>query len=218
MLKNPFITVRPWISQILTEIKKDIKKDHLTQDKHFYKTHFGSRPLNKLTQDEINAVYERELLSGNEGLVDWAVNRWVFKHGELYQRFADALSAIHPEFSTIESLTDEESARLLDSVQDCGAREVFLFSRLNSVVFSEAVFERLQKAAEAEEAAAGRRKVEEGEEISLKQELERLRRDAARDKEKYEVKLSGVQRKYQTDIDALKKQIRSLQQKLESLS
>ncbi len=215
MQKNPFLSVRPWMPQILHAIKKDIKTDHLAVDKSFYKNHFGNRPLNKLTLDEIFAVYERELLGGNEQLVEWAVNRWVFKHGDLYQRFAGLLSEIHPEFHAIESLTPEQSERLLTGLQDCSASEVYLFSSLNGVVFPESIFERLRLAAEKESQMVQEQAAKECAEESLIQELERLRREAARQKEKYEEKLAGVQRKYQTDIEALKKQIRSLQQKLD---
>lgn len=214
MLKNPFLAVRPWIADILHAIKKDIKADHLAVDRNFYKIHFGARPLNKLTLEEIFTVYEKELLDGNEELVEWAVNRWVFKHGDLYQRFANQLSLIHPEFYTIESLTEEQSERLIASLSDSSASEIYLFSRLNGVVFPESIFERLRIAAEKESEEAKAAEVRERDEESVIKELERLRRDASRFKEKYEDKLAGVQRKYQTDIEALKKQIRSLQQKL----
>lgn len=216
MLKNPFPAVRPWITQILHAIKKDIKTDHLAVDKNFYRSHFGARPLNKLTVEEIFTVYEKELLGGHEELVEWAVNRWVFKHGDLYQRFADQLSLIHPEFHAIESLTLEQSERLLASLGSIPATELYLFSRLNGVVFPEAVFEKLETAAEKESEVAKAAAAKESAEESMEKELERLRRDANRLKEKFEDKLAGVQRKYQTDIDALKKQVRSLQQKVGS--
>ncbi len=215
MQKNPFHAVRPWIPDILHAIKKDLKADHLAVDKIFYKAHFGARPLNKLTLEEIFKVYEKELIEGNQELIEWAVNRWVFKHGDLYQRFASQLSEIHPEFYTIEALTEEQSERLLAALSDSSASEVYLFSHLNGVVFPESIFERLRIAAEKESEAAKAAELKERAEESVEKELERLRRDAGRLKEKYEDKLAGVQRKYQTDIEALKKQIRSLQQKLD---
>lgn len=214
MQKNPFPSVQPWIPQILHAIKKDIKTDHLALDKNFYKVHFGTRPMNKLSLEEIFAVYEKELLAGNEQLVEWTVNRWVFKHGDLYQRFADRLTAIHPEFYTIESLTEEQAEQVLGGVQEFKASEIYLFSSLNGVVFPESVFVRLRAAAEKESQETKEREEKNSVTESLEQELERLRREASRMKEKYEDKLAGVQRKHQTDVEALKKQIRSLQQKL----
>jgi phage host-nuclease inhibitor protein Gam len=49
---------------------------------------------------------------------------------------------------------------------------------------------------------------------SHEQVVARLVREKERLQEKYEDKLVGVQRKYQTDVEALKRQIRSLQQQL----
>lgn len=215
MLKNPFLNVRPWMGHILQSIKKDLKADHLTVDKNFYRAHFGSKPHNKLTLEEMFAVYERELLAGNEQLVEWAANRWVFRHGDLYQYFAKRLSAINPEFFEIESLNEEQAKQVLEGSDAFDAVDVYLFSRLNGVVFPQQVFERLEAAANEAAKSTKDRKESESSQESLVKELERYRREARRMKEKYEDKLAGVQRKYQTDMEALKKQIRALQQKLE---
>ncbi len=215
MQKNPFNLVQPWINQILHVIKKDIKTDHLSVDKNFYKTHFGSRPLNKLSLEEIFAVYEKKLLEGEEEIVEWAVNRWVFKNGDLYQHFAQRLSAINPEFSEIESLTESQAEQVLDGAEAFGVLNVYLFSRLNGVVLPESIFKRLETAAAKEQESENARAEKESAQESLEKELDRYRRDASRIKEKYEDKLAGVQRKYQVDVEALKKQIRSLQQRLD---
>ena len=87
MEMNSFSSVGPWMNQILDTIKKDIKTDHLAVDKTFYLAHFGRRPINKLSIDEIFTVYEKELLAGNQTLGEWVVNRWVFKHGDAYRHF-----------------------------------------------------------------------------------------------------------------------------------
>ena len=98
METNSFSALRPWVEQILLTIKKDIKTDHLSTDHSFFKAHFGNRALNKVTQEEIFSVYENELLAGNRELMEWVVNRWVFKHGDIYRHFAERLSAINPHF------------------------------------------------------------------------------------------------------------------------
>jgi len=214
MNTNPFLALKPWISQILHAIKKDLKTDHLAVNKNFYRTHFGTRPLNKLLVEEIFAVYEKELLAGNEELVEWAVNRWVFKHGDLYQHFAQRLSEINPDFQGIEALTEVQANQILDGAEVFGEVEVYLFSRLNGVVFPETIFERLRVAAEKKIAEDKLQKEQSAVQESQVQELERLRREAARAREKYEDKLAGVQRKYQTETEALKKQICSLQEQL----
>ena len=145
-----FQTVEPWIFQILGEIKKDIKTEHLGSDPVFYRMYFGNRPQNRLTAEEIFEGYAKELLKGNEELSEWVVNRWVFKHGDLYRHFADGLSEVNPEFGAIKELSAEESEEILEGAGEVfGAVDVYLFSVLNGVVFPKAVLERLRRAAEA---------------------------------------------------------------------
>lgn len=214
MKQNPFQHVAPWMSKILHAIKKDIKGDHLSVDRSFYAAHFGTRPLKKLTTEEIFSVYEAQLLEGNEELVEWVVNRWVFKHGELYRYFVEQLSHIEGNFHEIASLSEEQSEKVLEGSQQFAPLNLYLFCRLNQVVFPESVFEKLRCKAIEDENAQAKQAEEEGLEESLQLQLDRCRREAARMAEKYENKLTGLQRKYQLDTDALKKQIRSLQKRL----
>lgn len=216
-MQNQFENLQGWIPQILHAIKKDIKTDHLPSDAVFYKTYFGNRPQNRLTAEEIFAAYEKELLKGNEELADWVVNRWVFKHGDVYAHFAERLAAINPDFDQIRALTDAESEQILKgSFESLGAVPVFLFAVLNGVVFPPSVLDRLRKAAEgAREQAASSEKLAE-EQQSAEQLAARHQRELARLQEKYESRIAGVQKKYETETAALKKQIRSLQQKLQS--
>lgn len=203
------------MEKILISIKKDIKTDHLSIDKSFFKKHFGSRPANKLTQEEIFAVYEKELLAGNPELCEWAVNRWVFRHGDIYRYFADRLSGIDPDFQKIESIEDGQAEAIISpAIESFGATATYLFSRLNGVVFSSRIFERLHQAAlketEMKRASEEQKILDE----SIDQMKARHQRELGRLQEKYEDKLAGVQRKYANDVEALKKQIRSLQQRV----
>ena len=214
METNSFTLVRPWMNQILNTIKKDLKADHLAVDKTFYQAHFGHRPLNKLSMDEIFAVYEKELLAGNPELCEWVVNRWVFKHGDAYRHFAERLSPINPNFHEIQSLTDAQAEQILaGATESFGAITTYLFSRLNEVVFSENIFNKLYQAAlkETEETK------DQLEKKNIEETIEQLKishqRELNRIQEKYEDKLAGVQRKYTVDVEALKKQIRALQRK-----
>ena len=127
-MENQFIQLKNWMFDILDAIKKDIKQEHLGSDPQFYRAYFGNRPQNRLTSDEIFAAYENELLKGNEDFSAWVVNRWVFKHGDLYQVFADRLSQINSELDQIETLTEEKSREVLSGVvESFGAIPTFLF-------------------------------------------------------------------------------------------
>jgi hypothetical protein len=215
MENNCFTHVRPWMEQILQSVKKDIKTDHLPGDKSFYKAHFGSRSQNKLTQEEIFAVYEKELLAGNQELMDWVVNRWVFKHGDVYRHFAERLGRINPHFQEIQSLSDQQAEQVLAGAIDAyGATATYLFARLNAVVFPDAVFEKLHREALAETRSKEQMQEQKQEKESQEQLATRHQREMARLQEKYEDRLAGVQRKYIMDTEALKKQIRALQQQM----
>ena len=213
-MQNKFESLRPWLKDILNTIKKDIKTDYLPGDKVFYKAHFGGRPMNRLTNEEIFDAFEKELLAGNESCDEWVVNRWVFKHGDLYNHFADRLSKIRPDFNELKELSEAESSQVLAGTESFNAIDTYLFSVLNGVVFPASVFESMRKKALDAKAAEESEAASQSSKESLEQIVERQQRDFARLQEKSETKLAGVMRKYTTDVEALKKQIRSLQQQL----
>lgn len=218
-MKHIFTSIQPWICRVLETIKKDIKTELLPSDPTFYRSHFGNRPQNRLTTEEIFAVYEKELLSGNESLGEWVINRWVFKNGDIYQHFAEKLSQIQEDFAQIEALDEPQSQAILKgAVEAYGALNTYLFSVLNGVVFPQIVLERLKKDAEKESVEQAAKETSAQEKQTLEQILGRHQREVARLQEKYESRLAGVQKKYATDVEALKKQVRSLQQKLNVLA
>ncbi len=213
-MKSKFEIAQPWFKEILTCIKKDLKTDYLPADKIFYRAHFGNRPLNRLSTEEIFAAFEKELLTGNEGLEEWVVNHWVFQHGDIYRHLADRLSAINPNFTDLEEISSEESKTVLEGTDAFNPVDLYLFSILNGVVFPETVLETLRNGA-----IEGKAKADEAEAMLAKKEgleqiIERQQREISRLQEKCESKVEGVLRKYTTDMEALKRQIRSLQQQL----
>ncbi|HSX38535.1 MAG TPA: hypothetical protein VLE95_06865 [Chlamydiales bacterium] len=215
-MKNGFQIIRPWISHVLSAIKKDIKTDHLPASPAFAKAHFGNRPLNRLTTEEIFATYEKILLEGTDpDLAEWIVNHWVFKHGEIYSHFAGHLSQMTQNYEEIESLTEEQSEQILQgSAEQFGHLPVYLFAVLNEVVFPETVFEKLRIAAE-QEAAQDQAEEKEFQDLqTLEKVKERHASELSRLQKKYEGKIAGVLKKYTTEVEALKNQVRSLQKKL----
>jgi hypothetical protein len=217
-MKNKFQTIQIWIPAILSEIKKEIRTEHLASSPTFMRTHFGHRPLNRITNEEIFTIYEKELLTGSPDLEDWVINRWVFKHGDVYQHFAERLSQIHPDFGSITSLDLSQSEKILEGAsQAFGALPVYLFAYLNGVVFPEAVFEKLKIAAEKEETSKKLENQQREEQKNLLEAVEQAKKDIFTLHQKYENKMAGLLKKYATDTEGLKKQIRSLQQQLHHL-
>lgn len=204
------------MKDVLSTIKKDLKSDYLPGDRAFYKKYFGNRPLSRLSTDEIFSAVEQELLAENEPLGEWVVNHWVFHHGDIYNHFAEKLSEISPDFNELSELSIDESQKILEGSESFGAIPVYLFSILNGVVFPAAVFEKLRQAAAQEKQTREAESNAQSEQESLAQIIERQQREISRLQEKYESKVSGVLRKYEMDIEALKKQIRSLQKQLQA--
>lgn len=215
-MKDKFQTLQPWLPQIIHTIKKEIKSEHLSKSPVFYKTHFGSRPLNRITNEEIASVYEKELLHGdNDELGEWVVNRWVFRNGDIYQHFAQRLGEIHPNFDEIKSLDDAQSEQVLSgSIETFGALPIYLFTVLNGVVFPESVLNHLRTTAVSQEVAQKTEREEAAQAESIEQMRERHISELTRLERKYEDKLAGVMKKHATDVEALKRQVRALQQKL----
>lgn len=210
-MENQFQTLQNWTLEVLHAIKKDIKNDHLHTDPLFYRTYFGNRPQNRLSLEEIFGAYEKELLKGNEELSEWVVNRWVFKHGDLYQHFAERLSRINENFDQINTLTEAESREILKGAPEAfGAIPTYLFCVLNGVVFPKQVLEELRGQAEREKISLEKKSALTEEEESLEKTIASLKREIARQNDK----ILGVQKKYEKDTEALKKQIKILQQKL----
>lgn len=209
-MENQFIALQDWTFDILEAIKKDIKSEHLGSDPTFYRAYFGNRPQNRLTIQEIFAAYQAELMKGNEELAEWVVNRWVFKHGDLYEVFANRLSEINPQFDEIEAISEEESQRVLEGVVErFGAIPTCLFVLLNGVVFPEPVRKHLIQLAEEERKHLARKAEEEGAQETLEKLLASQKREIAR----LQDKIVGVQKKYDRDTAALKKQIQALQKR-----
>lgn len=210
-MENQFQALQNWTLEVLKDIKKDIKTDHLHTDPVFYRTYFGNRPQNRLTSDEIYAAYEKELLKGNEDLAEWVVNRWVFKNGELYEVFAGRLSQINPDFNEIKNLSPEESKKVLEGVADSfGAIPTYIFSLLNGVVFPKEILEELRKGADAEKISQEKQAEQNEKQESLEKVIAAHQREISRLNDR----VAGVLKKYTNDTEALKKQIKALQKKL----
>ncbi len=209
-METKFNLLQPWLHEILESIRRDIRTDYLPASATFCRTYFGNRPLNRLTMEEIKPALAKELLEGNQDLADWVVNRWVFKHGEVYSHFAARLESIRPDFATLETLSEAESEQILAGAKEAfGAKPVYFFSVLNDVVFPPSVIQQLRLAAEAENVMVAKT-VPQGDALAD----EKHRKEMARLEEKYQQKIAGIMTKYTKDVEALKTQIRALQKRL----
>lgn len=215
--QKKFELIQPWFPLIVEAVKKDIRQEHLQKDRLFTKTHFGNKPVQRITTQELIQVYDKLIKEGQENIAEFIAIRWLLKHSDLYNYFEGALSKISPDFDQLEQL-DEASGDLLlnDALNEFGATKTYLFTIFNSVVFQDKHLEALKEKATSELSFEEIEKAKNHENASL-EELKKLHAiDLQRVIDKYEKKLTGLQKKYIQDTENLKKQVSGLQRKLQS--
>ena len=215
--KEKFSMLTSWMPTIIEAVKKDLKNEHMRRDPAFVRQYFQGKNLSKITNEELVTAYSQALTNGEYGeeLAEYISNRWLLRYSDLYLFFEESLTKINPNFTDLEILEVKDATQLMENaIQKFGAPNTYLFSVLNSVVFPKEIFSLLGKRAESD---AQQAKVEELK-TREKMDAESMHRDyelqIARLTDKYEKKLVGLQKKYITDTEVLKKQIATLQRKL----
>lgn len=215
--KEKCFMLKSWMPQIIETVKKDLRNEHLKKDFKFVKKYFTGKNVNKLTTQDLVEAYVSALEQEEnaEEIAEFVTNHWLLKNTELYDYFEKALSQISPNFTELSEIEPNKSQEIIDqSIGHFGPQRTYLFSVMNSVVFPKEIYEKLdkrakeaQKKVEHDEATQQKQKAQE----SLKEHYED---QIARLTDKYEKKLSGMERKYFQDTEALRKQIGALQKRL----
>ncbi len=136
------------IPDIIRSIRRDLRVDHLKQDDGFLKKHFGKKSPNKLKTEDLVPVYSPYLKEGDEKIWEFFTERWLMKHGGIYDFFEAGLMTVAKDFTELEELDEEFSKRLAsESVKHFGALDTYIFCVLNTVVFPESVYKELREAA-----------------------------------------------------------------------
>lgn len=219
--KEKFEILAPWLPNMLEAIKKDIRQEHLQKDRNFAKLYFPGQSVQKIPIKELAPAYQTALLKdGGEQLGEFIAVRWILKHSDVYHFFEKHLKEIDPKFEELEILDDEKALKLLQgAVATFGALTTYLFSVINSVVFSEKIYHDLKS--QVDEEKVNHENISESQNDSSAPSLETLVKNheqlLKKITDKYEKKLSGLQSKYLQDTNNLKKQIGALQKKLHSL-
>lgn len=214
--QQKFSQLRPWLDSLFEAVKKELRNDHLKADIRFYKKHFASKTPAKLTLPEISEAYAKEIIEeGNEQLGEFISNRWLLKHGDIYNYFAEQLTTINPNFDQITEIDPTRSREIAHKgVEQFGALNIYIFSVLNSVSFPQRIFEELADLARQTQSQAADQVQEAEQQRSLDNILKIHALEMSRMIDKYEKKLAGLQKKYVDDTTALKKQMAALQRKL----
>lgn len=218
--KEKFTILKNWMPSIIEEIKKDLKNDHLQNDRTFTKTYFAGKPVNKLSVEELSQGYSQAMeTDASEQIGEFICNRWLMKNTDLYGYFESELRRISENFSDLTEIDKEKSLAITEkAIQQFGAPKTYLFAVMNSVVFPKEVFDQLNKRAQQADAAHKEAAKQLAEQLSVADLSKNYEEKIARLTDKYEKKLQGLQKKYLTDTETLKKQIANLHKKLDNRS
>lgn len=215
--KEKFAILKSWTPQIIDTIKRDIKNDHLKNDALFCKKYFGGKNIAKLTLEDMTEGYQKAFEESEraEEIGEFISNRWLMKNSDLYNFFAEKLMVINPNFNEIEELSKSDSHALLqEGKKQFDVQDLFIFSLLNSVAFPQEIFGDLHH--EAKQAAATQKEDQAAAEIEKSVEglIRNHEMQFSRMVDKYEKRLSGLEKKYHQDVEALKKQVSRLHKQL----
>jgi hypothetical protein len=211
--KNKFETLGPFIEELCVGIKKEIKQEFVK--KKGIQANFNSLDISDMSQ----FFYKKVVEEGDEKIGEWLASSWIYKNGEIFQFFHEQLSFVDKHYDRLESLSSEVEQQIKDlSVSKFGFVRIYLFSVLNSVVFSAKLFEELKRGALKELSMSKESSLESKGNISVEElkksfEVERLKTE-----EKYEKRLQGVIKKTQMEVEGYRKQIGQLQKRLENES
>lgn len=202
-----------FLPQIIETTKKDLKNEHLKQNKAFLKKYFPGKNPRSLGLEDLIEGYKSWIEEKDEEFAEWLAARWIMRKTELYDLFEERLKQVNPQFDQIEELEEDFSKNLIDqSAQEFSALDTFIFSVFNSVVFPDHFFQDLKQQAEEEQKALLEQEKLELEEQDIHELKSKYEREIKRLTDRYEKKLSGMHKKYIRDTEQLKTQIKKYRQ------
>ena len=201
--QEKFSLISPWFAEVISDTKQQLKSEHLSLDPTFVRKHFHGLPLHRISQEEMRAVYLREILSGNNQLAEFVMNRWLFKNLPLYKFFEARLEKLFSNLETIQIVEDEKARPIIqEAMSSFSLGKIFCFVTLNEVLLSDALFRELQK--QALEELSQTMREQEAQELPEKQKFEE---EMKKTKEKYEKKIEELHKKHTQEIKALQQEL-----------
>lgn len=214
-IKSKFEYLQGFLGKILHDVRREIKQEHLKQDRAFNLKHFGKSQVDKIEPAALETAYYKELaIDGNQSLSEWIISKWILRHAEVYEFFVKELSEVNPNFEEI-ALLDLEKAKMIASkaVNSFGVVDTLVFSVINSVAFPDEIFEYL-KAQALNAVASEKNQATHCAQISVEQLQVEHEKELLKLSDRFEKRFQSLSKKYSQDVEGLKKQIGLLQKKL----
>lgn len=210
-----FELISPWMVEVLDVVKRELRAEHLKIDPVFCRRYFLGKSPNHLTSEEMAVAYSKDIAEGNVGLGEFIATRWLLKHTDVYGFFLERLKEINPDFESIGEIPEPMASTLMEeAILRFGAKKSYLFSIFNFVTFPSEVYKKFRERALAQTKELNEKKEKEEEAKSIEALKSRYEREILASNDRFEKKLSGLQKKYLADVASLKKQIGQLQRKL----
>lgn len=131
-----FAELQPLHTAIFTDVKNDLRDEHLRTDKGFFKRNFVGKERNRVSVDDLLQVYPKFIAAGFEELSEFIGNRWLLRHLDIYNFFEERLKQYNEKFYQIQELEIDFAKSLLDdAVSSFGPQNTYIFSILNCVAF-----------------------------------------------------------------------------------
>lgn len=181
------------------------------------KVTFQKKNLNKLSASELAEGYAVAVEESEQAdaLGEFIANRWLLKNTDVYDYFARQLNQVTDDFDSLDTLDEEVSKKIMnESTRYFGAQKTYLFSVFNSVVFPEEIYEELRLQAQRERDEEIGQQQAEKEQLDWAAKEKGYEQQISRLHDKYDKKFAGLEKKYLKDVEALKKQISTLQKSL----
>lgn len=217
-LKSKFEYLGEVLPRVLQDIRRDIRNEHMKQDREFVQKYFSKCHLEKISSSDIEKAYFAEIVTlNNEDLGSWVISKWIMKHAEVYEFFVTELSKINPNFEEIELIDIDSSKSIVSKcMESFGVEDTYIFSLLNSVAFPDQMFEFLKS--ETSKNILKKQNVElVDSSIDVSALVQKHEQELLKLADRYEKRLQATVKKYSQDIEGLRKQLGSLQKKLSEI-
>ncbi len=219
--KEKFLLIKPWMSDMLNLIKKDLRQEHLSQDREFFNFYFRGKTLNKLTTEELANAYMHAIQHNerSEEIGEFIFHRWLLKNSDIYHFFEKELSKLSEDYTSIKSISRDVSIGIKDrAAEKFGVEDVYIFCLFNGVAFDPELMEELRAEAIKTQNENKERLVEQKATQDLESKFREYETQISRLTDRYESRLAGLEHKYDKDVTALKKQVAHLQRQLQAKS